>query len=300
MSNVYAHIDATMLAVHECLLAWGKGLLDQAGNPLPVCGSVPEVGAGAHLVLLPYQSVLESQAGVPFLPLVPMNKGAGRESIPGPWRMLAQGMTQVLVDDFPKRAAKGPGLGPLDPAPPLDGMPKPIADWYRAQGEPWSAKGRGRLPQISWRQPFSLVIRYAAMVIDPAGESTDIGAQRLRALGVLAGGIRIERYFRATVPPSPVSAELSGLIEAFAAAAPEEIAADMEEAVRLAHEDNETAVGLTPHHDLTDIDAATVMRALRQPMQPAVVFAIRMALGAGPELIGGAIPHLASVTKVPS
>ena len=61
-----------------------------------------------------------------------------------------------------------------------------------------------------------------------------------------------------------------------------------------------TAVGVYPHHELSDMDLALVMQALQLPMQPAVVFALRLALGGGPYLETGASPHVAPVEVVES
>lgn len=288
-----AHIATVTEAVRTSMLEWVEGLMASAGLEVPVSGGLQKDSATSTLVLLPYQMVMESQAGVPEVPLMPMT-GDGRHSgaIPAPWRALAKGMTQVLVDQYPKRAKKGPGLGPLDPCPRIDELPGPLKTWYEAH-EDWHVQGgRGLLPQISWRQPFSLVIRYTAMVLD---DNPGSDLMRLQALAVLAGGIRQQRYFETEVPPGPQETVLADLVDAFAASAPEPLGAELAEAAEASRSAYPLAVGLFPHNDLTDNDLALVMQALRVPMQPALVFGARLSLGAGPVLLTGAMPHLSPV-----
>ncbi|MCA9566786.1 MAG: hypothetical protein KC656_03050 [Myxococcales bacterium] len=292
MTTPYKHTAEVTERVRGAMITWVEGLLAAAELTLPVTGALPSDRDHGALVLLPYQMIMESQAGVPQVPLMPVSGDGRRDAIPGPWRALARGMTDVLVEQFPQRTKGAPGLGPLDPCPPLDGLPAPIAAWYRANPAFQAEGGRGRLPQISWRQPFSLVIRYAAMVVDPDPASDLL---RLQALAVLAAGIRQERFFQTQVPPVPQTPDLAGLVDAMAEAAPGEAGETMRAAAVASRSENTLAVGLFPHHDLTDNDLALVMQALQVPMQPALVFGARLSLGAGPVLLEGAVPHLASV-----
>ena len=285
-----AHVAKVTREVSTALEEWVRSLLEEADLSLPVRVDLPETGES--LVLLPYQLVLESQAGVPLVPLMPTSGEARREAIPAPWREIARGMTQILVEQFPQRSRNQPGLGPLDPCPPLAEIPAPLQDWYRAHPDWQVENGRGRLPQISWRQPFSLVIRYTALV------SGCPSLRRLQALSVVAAGIRQDRYFQAMVPATPQDAPLGSLVDAFALSAPEPLRADLEAAADASRADHPLAVGVFAHHDLTDNDLALVMQALQLPMQPAVVFGARLSLGAGATLLPGAVPHLGSVSGI--
>lgn len=302
--NPYLHVDDVMRAVRQGLHDWVGDLMGKAGLEGFVSGVLPDPSQGAeggpHLVVLPYQSVLESQAGVPTMTLVPIGKDAKRDSLPKPWQIIAHGMTSVLVEQFPQRGKKAPGLGPLHPSPLISELPGPIARWYHDNPD-WTVGGgeRAKLPQISWRHPFSMVVRFASVGVDTRGETPNLDEFRLRALAVLAAGIRIERFYPVELPPFPVTPELESLIESFAAAAPGELGERMREAVEAQRLPMQTAIGLTPHHELSDNDIALMMEALRQPMQPCLVFAVRMALGGGPELIPGAMPHLPPVGKAP-
>ncbi len=294
----YGHVSRTMGIGREGVHRWAADAMGQAGLDVAVSGEVPAEGESPTLVMLPYQVVMESKAAVPRVALVPTSKDAERESVPAPWMQIARGMTGVLLEHFPERGRRSPGLGPLHPAPKLDLLPKPIAAWYREHDRFLIGKERsaGRLPSVMWRHPFSLAIRFAAFVVDRSGSVGAMDLLRLQALGVLAAGIRMERYVQVTVPAVPVDPELAGLIEAFAAVGGDE-GDQIASAWKAVRRDIELAVGLTPHHELTDDDLARVVHTLGIPMQAALVFSIRLSLGAGPELGEGALPHLASVTK---
>jgi len=297
----YGHVRDIMGRMRGGLHTWAAGLLDQAGIDCAVGGELPEPGAGPQLVLLPYQVVMESKAAVPRLSLVPASQDIERESVPKPWMHVAHGMTQTLLDHFPSRPARGPGLGPLHPAPPLDALPASIRAWYEANPRfmiEGGSKPAGRLPSVMWRQPFALAVRFAALVVDRDGQTPELDLMRLEALGVLAAGIRIDRYVQIEVPPVPIEPELVDLVDAFEAVggeASKRIARGWKDA----REPLQLAVGMTPHHELSDDDLARVASALGIPMQAALVFAIRLSLGAGPELGQGALPHLGSLTKKP-
>jgi hypothetical protein len=277
--------------------AWAAALMKEAGLDVAVSGSVPTKGR-TTLVLLPYQTVLESQATVPSIALVPLSQDGARETVPPAWRAIARGMTDTLLATFPQRQAKGPGIGPIDPCPPLAALPASIAAWYRANAEGWMVdRGTpsGRLPSVAWRLPFAFAVRYAAMVVDPEGSDPDIDLVRLRALAVIGAGVRIDRFVRVRIPAESVPPELEALVRAFGAVDVPE-AAPILEALDSALAERELAVGLTPHQELSDADIAHVTLALGQPMQATLVFSMRLALGAGPELGPGGLPHLGSVT----
>lgn len=296
--TVYAQVGRTMGIVRDGLHEWAAALMAKAELEVAVTGEVPADGSGPTLVMLPYQVVMESKAAVPRIALVPGSSDVEREGVPGAWRQVARGMTQTLLDHFPQRPARAPGLGPLHPVPPLDALPAPIAAWYRDHPA-WTVDGTaGRLPSVMWRHPFGLAVRFAALVMDRSAPAGGLDLLRLQALGVLAAGIRVERYVEVTAPAVVVDPDLASLIEAFAA-----VGGEVGEAIRegwdAARAPAPLAVGLTPHHELSDDDLARVATALGIPMQAALVFAIRLSLGAGPELGQGAMPHLGSVTKSP-
>lgn len=296
----YAHVRQIMGRMRGGLHAWAAGLMEQAGIDLGVGGELPEPGAGPSLVLLPYQVVMESKAAIPRLSLVPTSQDLERESLPRPWMTVARGMTQTMLEHFPTRPVRGPGLGPLHPAPPLSQLPPTIRAWYEAHPE-FLISGdhaAGRLPSVMWRQPFALAVRFAALVVDRDGRTPALDQLRLEALGVLAAGIRIDRYVLIEVPNVPIEPALVDLIDAFAGVGGEGSDAILK-GWEDARADNQLAVGMTPHHELSDDDLARVASALGIPMQAALVFAIRLSLGAGPELGAGALPHLGSVTKRP-
>jgi hypothetical protein len=296
----YGDVREVLEVTRDALHAWAAGLLAGAGIPLPVAGSPAAPRKGPTLVLLPYQTVLESQAATPVVPLVPSLQDGERNAVPEPWRTASRAMTQLLVESFPKRDQRAPGLGTLDPLPYLKELPKPVAAWYRARGEPWvvdrGGKPAGRLPFVGWRHPFSLAVRCAAFVLDGPDSSADHDRVTLGALGVIAAGVRFERFLRVDAPALPCEPALIELVRAFGAIGGDtaaELAAAFDGAGR-----RQLAVGLTPHNEIDDGDLAAIARTLDGPIQPAIVFSMRLALGAGPELGPGALPHLAPISTV--
>ena len=297
--NSHQHVAQVMAEIRDSMFTWARDLTTEAGIPIEPIGEIPKSGKKPRLVLLPYQMVMESQAGVPTISLMPMLTDSKREAIPKPWRTVAVAMTNVLVEQFPQRKRKSAGIGPLDPCPPLDGLPSPVRAWYKANAEEWILPGgkRGLLPHISWRQPFSLSIRYAAMVVDPS-ESPGLDLTQLQTLSVLATGIRQQRYFRSELPAVSQPESLQSLVDAMIAATPETERGAFTAAAEQTRQSTHLAVGMFPHKDLSDNDIAMVMRALRLPMQPTLIFGVRLALGAGPELGAGAMPHLSPAGKL--
>lgn len=297
--TAFGHVNEVIGAVNDGLRDWATALMTEGGVGCGVTGHIPSKGKPT-LALLPYQMVLESQHTVPTLQLMPQpTSGATRETIPAAWRTIGQSMTGVLLESFPERAKGRPGVGPIDPMPPLASLPPPIAAWYKAHKKDWvlnTKEPRARLPSISWRQPFGYTVRYAAIVVDPSGQSTEIDSVRLRALGVFAAGVRLQRFFTVTMPPLPTTKPLEELIAAFGKVKGE-AAEPIAEALKSALSNKTLAVGVTPHNELSDADLALVCMALKQPMQPAMVFSVRLSLGSGPELGAGAMPHLESVEK---
>lgn len=299
MSSTLPHISRTIELVRSGLHSWMAEKLREGNVDLSVTGSV--TGATSPtLVLLPYQIVLESTPTNPSTPLMPVNQENPKDSLPPVWRRAGLLMTHILVDTFPARPAKGPGIGPVDPLPPLASLPKPIAAWYKAAGEDWLVERNGtcaRLPMIEWQHAFSLAIRFAAIVPSGSKPTLDLDSVQLRALALVAAAVRLGRHFRVDEPPFVQPGLLLDLMKAFSKVDHAD-AEELKEAVAILSAPRELTVGLAPHHDLSDQDLALMMRAMELPMQPAIVFSLRVALGAGPALGHGAIPHLASVEGV--
>jgi len=284
-------------AVRNGLHAWMGEVVAAGGAKLPVVGSVPTSG-GPALVLLPYQMVLESNATSQTSPIVPVMAEPGKDSVPPAWRRAGLALTRILVDTFPKREAKGPGVGPVDPAPLLSGLPAPVAAWYKSAPSMWrvtrDGKAAGLLPSVEWHPPFALAVRFAAMVPAPANAAANHDAIQLRALALCAAAVRLERFFPVEEPTGLDEGPLRDLLFAFSKVDHPE-ATFLRDAIDVLAAPRTTPVGLSPHQDLSDQDLALIMTALRQPMQPTVVFSVRVPLGAGPSLSPGATPHLASV-----
>lgn len=291
LTHIRQILDQTRLGLQE----WMAHLIVEAGEELPVAGVIPSQPRPPTLVVLPYQIVLESQSTVPTLSLVPAGE-KDKDTIPPAWQRLARGMTTYLMDHYPRRAPRGQSVGPLDPAPQLDQLRGELAAWYRAHGRSWMiGEDRGKLPSVQWRQPFSFVVRFATFVVDTSGENPELDRLQLVALALVAAGIRHRRHFEVLTPPEPIPEELRLLCEAMGRSAAPELGAQILADLEAVQRPLRTAVGVYPHHELSDRDLATVMQALRQPMQPAVVFALRLSLGAGPLLEPGATPHIRSV-----
>ncbi len=290
----YAQIRGTVSAARDGLFALVRRGFADAGLDLRVSGDSGDEGA---LLLLAYQTVLESNASSTVIPLVPQSGDAAGNGVPDPWRRVSRLVSQLLLEVYPKRETRSPGLGPLDPLPPLAALPPPLRDWYDARSERWvvpvGGRPHGRLPFLGWRQPFPLAVRFAAMVPRAVGPDADRG--RLEALGVVAAVVRLGRSFEFDAPPYPAEPDLLALAKAFSAIggpAGDELA----ELLPALTAPRLTSTGLTAHHELSDADLAEIARTLGVPIRPAIVFSVRLALGGGVELSTGALPHLGGVT----
>ncbi len=294
----YAQIAASVDLVRDGLINWVEDLLSHGGVTLPVVGTV---GKEPGLVLLPYQMLVEGQLAMANIPLLPLSGDSDHSSIPTPWRLIGRGMTRVLLESYPRRKIAG-RPETVNPCPPVEELPNSIRYWYEENADNWVVDNGGvpcaRLPALAWRLPFAFAVRYAAMVIaPPTGAAIDrLDAQQLKALALLAAGLRIERYFTADAPADPVSDEIIELIHAFAGV-PIESQAELHGAIEACLAPRRVKVGIAPHNELTDSDLALVAMALRQPMQPALVFSVRMTLGGGPILEPGGLPNIAPVGK---
>jgi hypothetical protein len=298
MTPVLPQVGRTVDAVRQGLHRWLGEVCAAAGAPLPVSGAVPASG-GPTLVALPYQILLESNASASTLPLVPVLHEPANDGVPALWRRMGIAATRIVVESYPSRAASGPAPIALDPAPEVARLPGPVAAWYRRQGAPWVTTGAGEplavLPTVEWHSPIALAIRFALLV--PAVDARpDHDAVQLRALAACAAAVRLDRHFpireETALPPGPLRELLEALSAVDHAEAP-----TLREAVTSLTRPRELAVGVAPHQDLNDHDLALVMQALRQPMQPTVVFSVRVGLGAGPVLVPGVTPSVPSVEK---
>lgn len=296
MTSTLPNVSRTIEIVRAGLHTWMGANLAEGGVDLPVVGTL-QAGAAPALVLLPYQMVLESTPTNPSTAIMPVTQENPKDALPPAWRRAGLLITRILVDTFPARPTKGPGIGPVDPLPPLSKLPKPVAAWYKKSGDAWIVQRDepcARLPMIEWTHPFSLAIRFAAIV--PAGSkpTADLDGLQLRALALVAAGVRLGRHFPVVEPPFVTPGPLLDLMTAFSKV-DHPAAAELAELVAAVAAPRDLTVGLAPHHDLADQDLALMMRAMELPMQPAVVFSMRVALGAGPALTYGALPHIGSV-----
>lgn len=298
MTPVLPQVGRTVDAVRAGLHAWLGEVCAAAGAPLAVVGAVP-VSGGATLVALPYQILLESNASANTTTLVPVLQEPPNDSVPALWRRAGVAATRIIVEAFPGRPAAVAAQGPLDPAPALARLPEPVAAWYRRQGSPWTVSRDGEpsavLPTVEWHSPIALAIRFALLVpaVTPA---PDHDAVQLRALAACAAAVRLDRHFPMREESALAPGPLRDLLAALAAVDHPE-APGLREAVTSLTQPRELAVGVAPHQDLTDHDLALVMQALRQPMQPTVVFSVRVGLGAGPVLVPGTMPSVGAVGK---
>ena len=296
ITSTLPHVSRTIDIVRAGLHGFMADNLRAGGVDLPVTGALT-AGASPSLVLLPYQMVLESTPTNANAPIMPVTQENPKDSLPPAWRRAGLLITRILVETFPSRPIKGPGVGPVDPTPPLSGLPKPVADWYKKAGPDWVIDRGGpcgRLPMIEWQNAFSLAIRFAAIVPSGSKPMVDLDGLQLRALSLVAASVRLGRHFQVEEPSFVGKGPLLDLMTAFTKVdhpAAEELA----EVVAAIARPRDLTVGLAPHHDLSDQDLALMMRAMELPMQPAIVFSMRVALGAGPELSFGALPHIASV-----
>lgn len=311
--NHWRHIAGVSAQIHEAIMSWARGLLQDAGlETVEVYGQFPPSGTVSHhVVLFPYRvqpepKVAENAPGLSLLG--GPDRTADRVSFaPPPWLTLGRTMTQALEVLFPGSAPsvgrRSGGRGAM-PFPPLRAMPRPFQDWYRAQptgaeehawvitqeDEPYTCP-----PSLWWFPAITVTTRYIAVAGEPGrgtAERTSAGVpMSLPVLSVLATGLHLERVLYVRQPPLPLPEGLAGFVEALAASVTSagdradqarraEIAEQLLQALAGVQEHATYPVMVMPIHDLNNHEFALIMQALQRPLQPALNLAVRLPLGA--------------------
>jgi hypothetical protein len=298
--NPFAHAHTVMRLVHGSLVHWARDLLLEAGvEGVGVHARFQdERTAGDHIVVMPYRmspwpKLVEQDRPINLL----ANGARSRTSVPGLWGTLGS-LIRSGVDTC---YDIGAGRPRMLPAVPLDSLPAPLADWYRAQdpdGESrWLVeKGGGafgRLPTLMWNRPLNVRTYYLILASDAAARRGDPAETfSVPALAVITLGLQLRRTLRVPLPPVAVDPALPGFLRALAASTEGELATDLGAAADELGVDQEHRVTVVPVPDLPSDDFAHVMRSLDRPLQPAVHVAVQVAIGGGPAFVPGTSPTM--------
>lgn len=311
MSERYTHVAHVVSEVHDQLVGWSRGILRAAGlETLEVYGQFPPEGTtSSYVVLFPYRlgpapKVVETSQGMSLLGpkrAIP-EKGSG---VPWHWAELGRNLAEAMKLTFPVVGASK-GYPRPHPAPVISLLPKPLAEWYKAQPEngndSWtSPKGKetlARLPSLWWRPAFTMTTHYMAVANDGGRGTSERSSMdapiALPGLSVIAAGLHLERTFTARLPPLPVDPALWTMCEAYSKSVGGELGENIQKSAKSLQEENEMHVQVVPVHDLTNMDFANLMQALQRPLQPALNLAVRMPLGAAVDLKPSVAPRFAT------
>lgn len=304
----YQHVKTVVSEVHDGLLAWCRRVLREAGlETIEVYGQFPPEGAtSSYVVLFPYRlgpapKLVETSNGISLMspPRALPDKGT---AVPTSWIRLGRTMAIIIDEQFPKVGKPGTRSYRPDPAPLLSELPKPAADWYKAQDrtaeDPWIADSpdgvRGRLPSLWWRPGFMLTGHYMAVANDGGRGTADRTSLQaplaLPGLSVIATGLHLERYVEVDLPPiacDPAVFEIARAMGESDGGAHQQV---IEAAIEDLTTKDRVVVQVIPVHDLTNMDFANLMQALQRPLQPSLNLAIRLPLGAFPILTPAVAP----------
>ena len=315
--NTYRHIADVMRAVHDALMAWGRGLLRQADlEVVEVYGQFPPQGTvTSHMVLFPYwvgptPKLLETGHGISVTHPAPHLSDGAVKFIPEGWLDLGQSLAEVLGRFYP--AGTPPQVGSKRipyPHPPIDTLPAPLKKWYEQQQadakDPWvtiiNGQTYARPPALTWMPGFTLTVRYIAVASDPGrgtSQQTSVSAPlALPALSVLATGVHKERHLIVSLPPAPLPPNLEAYVNAILDSLGEEETEPLRSQFERLKKFEQNIVALLPVQDLSNHEFALLMQALQRPLQAALNVQIRLTLGARPEFKPSTLPVVP--TKAP-
>ena len=199
--------------------------------------------------------------------------------------------------DLNPKMTKGPFRGRPHPAPSVDKLPQPLADWYTQQGDTGTAtswltelKGKkfARLPSMFWKSGISLRLQYLVVVGEGARGTAERKAPiAVRALSVFTAGASLQRALNVRIPPIPFDPVIPSYLEAVAACLPEEEQAVMQKAIKQLTRKISTQITLLPGSNLSNSDFTGLMQALQRPLQPTLNFAVQLRIEGGPRLEPG-------------
>jgi len=299
--NHLEYVSAVSSAVHEEIEAWARNLLRDAGiETTEVYGQFPPEGSiASHIVLFPYRiGTGDSQLAQPIreTSLLGARSASAQGSVPNLWFQIGQLITQCIDNQYPKMT-KGPFRGRPHPAPAIDKLPKPLADWYLAQGDTgtgssWMTEFKdkkfARLPSMFWKSGIALRLQYLVVVGEGARGTAERKAPiAVRALSVFTAGAQIHRALNVRIPPIPFDPVIPSYLEAVAACLPEEDQATMKKAIKQLNRKISTQVTLLPGSNLSNSDFTGLMQALQRPLQPTLNFAVQLRIEGGPRLEPG-------------
>jgi hypothetical protein len=310
--NQLEYISTITTNLHGHIEAWARNLLREAGiDTIEVYGQFPPEGSVAsHIVLFPYRlGSLENQISQPVQDISLLRTDITKipvGTVPPLWSVIGRAITMCIHEKYPKMT-KGPFIGRPHPAPPIDSLPEPLANWYRGQGDTkktdaWVTDIAGnlyaRLPSLAWSTGVLLKIQYLIAVGEGARGTADrLAPVAIQTLSVLASGAQLRNTLNMRIPPVPYPEELPSFLEAVADSMENETGEQLREQIPLLDKKMDMAVGLLPGSNLTNADFTGLMQALQRPLQPTLNLAVQISIGGAPKFAPGISADLRSHQK---
>lgn len=289
-----------MRLVHGRLIHWTQDLLLEAG--VEGVGVYPrfqdERTSGDHVVVMPYRmspwpKLVETDRPINLL----ARSTEPPSGVPRFWSSLGRLLRQGVDQCYEMGAAGGRML----PAVPLEGLPAPLARWYRDGGTTGPHLWRldkdggeyGRIPTLLWSRPLTIRTYYLILASDAASRSGDaLDTFAVPALAVVTLGLQLRRSLSVSMPAVESGDDLEGFARAMAEACGGELGEQLMALVGELNTAQDHRVSVVPVPDLPSDDFANVMRSLDRPLQPAVHVAVQVAVGGGVQFGPGASPKL--------
>jgi hypothetical protein len=300
--NQLEYISTITTNLHGNIESWARNLLREAGiDTTEVYGQFPPEGTVAsHIVLFPYRlGSLENQISQPVQDISLLRTDISKipvGAVPPLWSQIGRAITICIHEKFPKMT-KGPFIGRPHPAPSVDSLPQPLANWYREQGDTkkedsWVTDIAGnlyaRLPSLAWSTGVVLKIQYLVAVGEGARGTADrLAPVAIQTLSVLASGAQLRNTINMRIPPVPYPEEFPGFLEAIADSLESDIGEKLRESIPLLDKKMDMAVGLLPGSNLTNADFTGLMQALQRPLQPTLNLAVQISIGGAPQFAPG-------------
>lgn len=297
----YAYISQVMSNVHESIEGWARDILRASGlETTEVYGQFPPEGSVAsHLVVFPYRmSPSDTQLSSPYteISLMGARSSAPIAGMPPIWAQLGALFTRCILDHFPK-VTKGPHVGKPHPAPPVNLLPKPLADWYKKQGDSGEANSwvstfdgeqYARLPSLVWIPGASLKLNYLVIVGEGARGTAERDAPiAIQAMSVLTAGMQLQRSIDIRIPPPPFDRSIIGYAEAVGKVLNDGSMESLLQQLEDFEEDVYLPITLLPGNSLSNSDFTGLMQALQRPLQPTLHMAVSLNVGGGPTFAPG-------------
>ncbi|MBM76200.1 MAG: hypothetical protein CMK59_12425 [Proteobacteria bacterium] len=310
--NQLEYISSTSTKIHEALEHWARELLREAGlETIEVYGQFPPEGAiASHIVLFPYRlgnsdtHLAQPHRETSLLGLDPSR--IPTSGIPYIWRQIGKAISMCIHQKFPKMT-KGPYVGRPHPAPRIDLLPEPLANWYHEQGDSggensWVTNIGGdlyaRLPSLAWRSGVMIKIQYLIVVGAGArGTAERTAPIAVQALSILNAGMQFSNSISMRVPATPFDPKIASYAMAIAESLDHELGDELRLMLPDLDRKMDMALSLLPGASLTNADFTGLMQALQRPLQPTLHLALQANLGGLPVFAPGVSADLGTYQK---